>query len=818
MQIKPDIQVKLNQFRPRKYQVPLLDALENKGYKRAIAIWPRRCLSGDTYVITANGKPVQIKNIRIGDNILAWDGSKIVRDKVVHVWQTHDQPCVATVARHFPDIITSRDHKFLNSRLLRGDPTYSFDAIFDIKPYQDLHQYTHAFEGAFEDIKETQLAACLGLYAKKQGNLPLTIEGARNRSLDLILQLCKELFNAKPKFINRSVPSRITYDDSKLLEFVQEWKICEPAYRRMVPENVWNGTRTNGLAYLTTLVGCHGTLVHRRHKGLRSAVYSTNEPSSNSIVFNLPVSEHFAWQVYYLMRKYGIIAEPPVSFTLPPSQAIVWRIYVIDPVGIKILLGEHVVPFMEARQFAMINDRHIYRERTHMIRDETIACPFNVYQAEQVPLYDLETEQHHNFIANGYIVHNSGKDIVSFNYMLRAALHQVGVYFYIFPTYSQARKVIWDSITNDGRRFLDFIPKELVAATNSSEMKITLVNSSIIQLLGSDNIDSIVGTNPRGIIFSEYALQDPRAYQFLRPVLTANQGWALFESTPRGKNHFWDLYQIALANPKDWFVQKLTVDDTQHIDLAEIERERQSGEMSDDLIMQEYFVSFDLGVEGAYYGKYLDKARVNDRITMIPYESAFKVHTAWDLGMRDSTTIIFFQVIGQTLRIIDCYENSKQGLEHYAKILASKDYVYGKHIAPHDIAVTELGTGISRIEKARQLGISFTVAPNLPIEDGIEAVRSQFSKLWFDEKKTQPLLKALENYRQEFDVKHKVYKNRPLHDWSSHWADALRYMCVSLHKTSDGLTPQELDRRFNEAVYGNQSKMPQFFRDDKPFG
>lgn len=817
MNIKPDVQVKLNRFKPRSYQIPLLDALENKGFKRAIAIWPRRCLAEDTYVVMANGKPIQIKDIKIGDKILAWDGTALVKDKVKAVWKTQDQPCIITSTRNFPDIVSSRDHKFLNSRLSNGNRKYTFGAIGSINNYQDLHQYAYALDGKFEDIKLSKLAALLALYAKKQGTNPLHIECHKYRVVDEMIDMIFDIFGAKPLRSHRSFPSRLIYDNQELIDFVKDWGICDPAYRRMVPDNIWNGTRTNGLAYLTMLLGAHGVIIHRKSRSSR-AVYSTDDHSTNSIVFNIPVSENFTWQIYYLLRKYGIICKTPVDFFLTGSMSKVWRIYVIEPNSIKILLGEHVVPFFESKQFALLNDPHMNRHSNSVEKDALYSASFSVYDTIQVPLYDLETENNHNFVANGYIVHNSGKDIVSFNYMLRAALHKVGVYFYIFPTYSQARKVIWDSITNDGRRFLDFIPPELIAATNSSEMKITLVNSSIIQLLGSDNIDSIVGTNPRGIIFSEYALQDPRAYGFLRPVLTANQGWALFESTPRGKNHFWDLYQIALHNPKDWFLSRLTVEDTQHIDLAEIERERQSGEMSDDLILQEYYVSFELGVEGSYYGKYLDKARMNDRVTIIPYESAHKVHTAWDLGMRDSTTIIFFQVIGQTLRIIDCYENSKQGLEHYAKILASKDYLYGKHIAPHDIAVTELGTGISRIEKARQLGISFTVAPNLPIEDGIEAVRSQFSKLWFDEKKTQPLLKALENYRQEFDVKHKVYKNRPLHDWSSHWADALRYMCVSLHKTSDGLTPQELDRRYKEAVYGDQARMPGFFRDEKPFG
>jgi hypothetical protein len=344
-------------------------------------------------------------------------------------------------------------------------------------------------------------------------------------------------------------------------------------------------------------------------------------------------------------------------------------------------------------------------------------------------------------------------------------------------------------------------------------MKIVLTNGSIIQLVGSDNVDSLVGTNPYGVVFSEFALQDPKAYQFLRPVLVANDGFMLFISTPRGKNHLWDILQVAQKNP-EWFVYIRNVSETGHISLHEIEKERAEGLMSDDLIAQEYFCSFDSGVEGAYYSKYLDKMRIKGQIGNVPHEAGFKVHTAWDLGMRDSTTIIFFQTIGQTVRIIDCYENSKQGLEHYIQVINNKEYIYGKHIAPHDIKVRELGTGMTRLEKARALGISFTVAPDVSIVDGIEAVRSCLSKVWIDEVKGAPLIKALENYRQEWDQKTKIYKSQPLHNWSSHFSDSMRYLAITLPKTRDGLSPEDLEQRYLEALSGPQSHMPAMFRDD----
>lgn len=437
-----------------------------------------------------------------------------------------------------------------------------------------------------------------------------------------------------------------------------------------------------------------------------------------------------------------------------------------------------------------------------------------VPRSYQLPILDaVENKGYRRVLA--ILPRRSGKDIVAFNLCIRAALRKVCVIYYIFPTFAQARRVIWDSITNAGQRILDFVPEEIVESKNAQEMKIRFKNGSLLQLVGSDNYDGLVGTNPQLCVFSEYALQDPTAYQFIRPILAANDGTAIFISTPRGKNHLYTLYNIARNSP-EWFCYKLTLDDTQHIPIHEIEREKAEGLMSDDLIQQEYYTSFDMGVEGSYYSKYLDRMRISGQIGQVPWEPGFKVHTAWDLGMRDSTCIIFFQAIGTTIRLIDCYENNGVGLEHYAKVLSQKPYQYGKHFAPHDIKVRELGTGITRLEKARQLGIPFTVAADISIEDGVEAVRSALAKIWIDATLCKPLINALESYRQEFDPKRNAYKGYPLHDWSSHFSDTMRYLCISLSKTRDGSSAEDLDRRYNETRYGSNANMPSVFRDDLP--
>ena len=450
-----------------------------------------------------------------------------------------------------------------------------------------------------------------------------------------------------------------------------------------------------------------------------------------------------------------------------------------------------------------------------LVLDKFVPRPY------QVPIIEaIENKGYKRVLA--ILPRRAGKDVTAFNIMIRHLLKNISVGYYIFPTFSQGRRVLWDSITNTGEKILDYLPRDLVESMNSQEMKIKFTNGSLFQIVGSDNYDCLMGTNPKSVVLSEYSLQNARAYQYIRPILTANGGWALFISTPRGKNHLWELYNIAQQSP-EWFCYKLTLDDTQHIPLSEIQKERDEGIMSEDLIQQEYYTSFTLGVEGSYYAKYLEQMRLDRRIGDVPWENGLEVMTAWDIGHFDSTCIIFYQIAGQTVRIIDCYENNKQGLEHYVAVLKNKPYSYGKHFAPHDIGVHEWGSGISRLEKARQLGIKFeykldkqsravSALPNLSIMDGIEAVRSLFSKCWIDETNCASLIKALENYRQEYDPKLRVYNNKPLHNWASHYADSMRYLALSIGKTRKGVTKEELDNIYARAVYGQEGQLPPFFR------
>jgi hypothetical protein len=394
-------------------------------------------------------------------------------------------------------------------------------------------------------------------------------------------------------------------------------------------------------------------------------------------------------------------------------------------------------------------------------------------------------------IDNGYkravlVAHRrSGKDKTLVNLVAKKMYERVGAYYYFFPTYNQGRKILWDGRDKTGFKFMDHIPQELRARTDNTQMLIETKNGSIFQIIGTDKIDSIVGTNPIGCVFSEYSLQDPSAWDFMRPILAENGGWAVFNYTPRGENHGFDLYQMAQNDPAHWFCQLLTVDDTKVIPQEVLDQERKEiieKDGNDALYQQEYMCSFTVPIAGAYYAAQLMKAEKDGRMTNVPYETSIPVDTWWDLGIDDSTTIWFVQAVGQELRLIDYYENSGEGLSHYAKILQDKEYVFGRHFGPHDIEVRELGSGKSRLETAKGLGINFRVAPMLSIEDGIEAARNILSRCWFDKTKCHRGLNALKSYHKEWDEKNKVYRQHPEHDWSSHGADAFRTGAVGYKK------------------------------------
>jgi hypothetical protein len=361
----------------------------------------------------------------------------------------------------------------------------------------------------------------------------------------------------------------------------------------------------------------------------------------------------------------------------------------------------------------------------------------------------------------------------------------------MMPEFSHGRRALWEAVNpHTGKKRIDeaFPPEIRKGKANETGMRIELVSGSVWHIVGSDNFDALVGSPPRGVVFSEWALADPRAWGYIEPILEENGGWAIFPYTPRGNNHGKTLYDHARSTD-GWFGQVLTAPETgvfTPLQLANIK----AGLISiygpnegEALFNQEYYCSFEGCVPGAYYSKQMAEARQQGRISAVPYDRSIEVDTWWDLGIDDSMSIWFVQPVGKTFRIIDYYENTGFGLEHYAKVLKERGYVYGNHYMPHDIEVHEMGSGEiakSRRQVAEGLGIKpiekVARARNMDIimNVHIPAVRMMLPFCWFDAEKCARGISALEGYRAEYDEEKKKLGNRPMHTWESHAADAFR--------------------------------------------
>ncbi len=381
-----------------------------------------------------------------------------------------------------------------------------------------------------------------------------------------------------------------------------------------------------------------------------------------------------------------------------------------------------------------------------------------------------------------------GKDDVGLHYTARASQQRIGTYWHMLPQYNQARKSIWEAVNpRTGKvRIDEAFPQEMRESTRHNDMFIRFINGSTWQLVGSDNFDSLVGSPPIGLVFSEYALANPMAWAFLSPILEENDGWAAFISTSRGNNHLKQLLAFARSEP-GWFAEVLTAEDTPVFSFEQLNRIRQEyrstfgPDHGEALFQQEYLCSFEGAVHGSYFGRQMTEARKEGRITQVPHQRGHGVDTAWDLGVDDSMTIWFFQLVGKQIHVIDYYESSGYGLEHYAKVLQGKPYTYANHYMPHDAAARELSSGEiarSRKEVAESLGIKpITVvqrARNIEkiVHVQIPAARNMIPLCWFDEAKCSQGIAALEAYRTEYDEDKKKLGNKPVHDWSSHGASA----------------------------------------------
>jgi|TARA_R110002110_G_scaffold234009_2_gene450037 phage terminase large subunit len=371
-----------------------------------------------------------------------------------------------------------------------------------------------------------------------------------------------------------------------------------------------------------------------------------------------------------------------------------------------------------------------------------------------------------------------GKTVLCINEILKKCLQNTlprPRYYYIAPTYQMAKRTAWDYL----KEYTSVLPD---VQYHETELRCDLPNGGRIQLLGCERPDSLRGLYMDGVILDEVAQMPTRLWtEIVRPALSDREGFLIGIGTPQGHNAFFQLYDHA-SHQEDWYSEIFKASETGII--SELELNEAKALMPPEVYEAEFECSFDSSAIGSIYARGLNKADDDNRVTKVPYDESIKVNTFWDLGMADKTAIWFVQQKGSAFHIIDYLENSGESLEFYASLLQDKKYVYDTHYLPHDANVRELGTGVSRVETAQSLGLRTSIVPKLSVQDGINAVRMILSRCWFDHEKTKDGLDALRQYRWDSNDKGDL-KTKPVHDWTSHSADAFRYFAVGKNQSSE---------------------------------
>jgi phage terminase large subunit len=377
-----------------------------------------------------------------------------------------------------------------------------------------------------------------------------------------------------------------------------------------------------------------------------------------------------------------------------------------------------------------------------------------------------------------------GKTLATVMDLIDAALRcdkPDGRFAYVAPTYAQAKDIAFGYL----KRFTADIPG---VEQRESDLSVIFPNGARVRLYGVENYDRLRGIFLDGVVMDEVADMPPQAWsEVIRPALSDRRGWAVFIGTPKGRNEFWRIHTLAQDDPS-WFSLLLKAEDTKI--LPQHELDDMQAQLTPEQFAQEFACSFDAAILGAYFAQELAAAQAQGRITSVPYDPILPVHTAFDLGIGDSTAVWFFQVSLNEVRVIDHYEASGHGLPHYAAVLAAKPYRYGTDYLPHDAEARQLGTGRSIWETLNSLtGRIPRVLAAQNVMDSINAARITLASAWFDADKCHHGLEALRAYRTDYDERRKVFNDKPRHDWSSHSADAFRYLSLAWREMQPAKPP-----------------------------
>jgi len=367
-----------------------------------------------------------------------------------------------------------------------------------------------------------------------------------------------------------------------------------------------------------------------------------------------------------------------------------------------------------------------------------------------------------------------GKTVSCINDLIYKALiegKEDARYAYLAPYYAQAKSIAFD--------YLMRFSQPVRANHNVSELWVELINGARIRLFGADNPDALRGLYLDGVVLDEYADMKPSIWgAVLRPLLSDRKGWAVFIGTPKGHNSFWEVYNRATQDPT-WYAKTLRASQTGLLDQDELDDAKKM--MSEDQYLAEFECDFESAILGAYFGKEMRSITDAGRITTVEYDRAFPVHTAWDLGYSDDTTIWFYQVVHGEIRLLDYHSSNGHNIPYYVDVINDRDYKYGTHWLPHDARAKTLASGGKSIieQLSEKIDIkSFRIVPSLSLQDGIQAVRMALTRSWFDFKCDEGI-ECLKQYQREYDDDKKMFRDKPRHDWTSHGADAFRMLAIA---------------------------------------
>lgn len=403
-----------------------------------------------------------------------------------------------------------------------------------------------------------------------------------------------------------------------------------------------------------------------------------------------------------------------------------------------------------------------------------------------------------------------GKTVARLNRLIRAAVECKKLnprFGYLCPYYVQAKEIAWAYLKHYTAPLAP-----LGIKYHEADLSITFGhNNATIRLYGAENAERM-----RGLYFDGIAPDEAQGISavtlrtIIMPCLADRQGWLDLSGTPKGwENLLGEVVKIARNNPDEWFLQVLKASETGILPKSELDIQRRL--MSENEYAQEYECDFDAAITGAVYGKQIAEMEAAGRVKAGLYDKTLKVHTAWDLGYDDNTSIWFFQQAGTEVRLIDCYEASVEDLPHYVEVLESKPYEYGNHYVPHDAANKLLAAGgKSIVQQLHNMGVKTRIVAATTQQNQIEALRMVMRNMWIDPVTCESGLAALKQYQFEFDQDRKTFRNKPKHDWSSHYADACEIIGQVLRKDVQQKSPPKPrfleEMTFNELFSAESSK------------